>query len=202
MSGLGWASSEGDHGMSQLFRPLPCLLVLAALASPWSDAFAAGHKASQPEKKHERKAEAGVAAAKKGESKAASKKEEKANRSVRLAAKHHKKKKGDEPAVAKPELTGDLAVLRDAFDLARHGKTADATDTAKKLTDPAAQKLAEWFILRDPDSQAEFYRYAAFISDNPGWPGTSLLRRRAEARLWQEKVNPATVHAFTSDQPA
>src|SRR5579871_807656 len=201
MSGLGWASSEGDHGMSQLFRPLPCLLVLAALASPWSDAFAAGHKASQPEKKHERKAEAG-SAAKKSESKAASKKEEKANRAVRVAAKHHKKKKDAEPAEAKPELTGDLAVLRDAFDLARHGKTADATDAASKLTDPAAQKLAEWFILRDPDSQAEFYRYVAFISDNPAWPGTGLLRRRAEARLWQEKINAATVHAFTSDQPA
>ena len=189
--------------MSHLFRPLPCLFVLAALASPPSDAFAAGHKAPQLEKKHERKAEAASkATSKKNGSKVASKKEEKTNRSVRLAAKHHKKKKKDEEtADAKPELTGDLAVLKDAFDLARHGKTADATDTAKKLTDPAAQKLAEWFILRDPDSQAEFYRYAAFISDNPAWPGTGLLRRRAEARLWQEKSSAATVHAFTGDQP-
>ena len=77
------------------------------------------------------------------------------------------------------------------------------TDAERKLTDPAAQKLAEWFILRDPDSQAEFYRFAAFISDNPGWPGTAgLLHRRAEARLWQEKSSAATVHAFTGDQPA
>jgi soluble lytic murein transglycosylase len=188
--------------MIQLFRPLPCLFVLAALASPSSDAFAAGHKAHQPEKKHERKVEASSkAASKKDESKAASKKEEKKNHSVRVAAKHHKKKKDAEPAEAKPELTGDLAVLRDTFDLARHGKTADATDNAKKLTDPAAQKLAEWFVLRDPDSQAEFYRYAAFISDNPQWPGVGLLRRRAEARLWQEKSTAATIHAFTSDQP-
>ena len=190
--------------MSPLFRPLPCLFVLAALASPSSDAYAAGHKAPQPEKKQERKADASSKAApKKDESKGASKKGETANHSVRVAAKHHKKKKNkdEEQAEAKPELTGDLAVLRDTFDFVRHGKTNDATDAEKKLTDPAAQKLAEWFILRDPDSQAEFYRYEAFISDNPGWPGTGLLRRRAEARLWQEKSSAATVHAFTSDQP-
>ena len=192
--------------MSQLFRPLPCLfapyLFLAALASPSSDALAAGHKALHPEKKQERKTEASTKAApKKDNKKIAAKKDEKTNRSVRLTAKHHKKKKNDEPTEAKPELTGDPAVLRDVFDSVRHGKTADATDAAKKLTDPAAQKLAEWFILRDPDSQAEFYRYEIFISDNPGWPGVGLLRRRAEARLWQEKSSAATVHAFTSDQP-
>ena len=192
--------------MSQLFRPLPCLfapyLFLAALASPSSDALAAGHKALHPEKKQERKTEASTKPApKKDNKKIAAKKDEKTNRSVRLAAKHHKKKRNDEPTEAKPELTGDPAVLRDVFDSVRHGKTADATDAAKKLTDPAAQKLAEWFILRDPDSQAEFYRYEIFISDNPGWPGVGLLRRRAEARLWQEKSSAATVHAFTSDQP-
>jgi soluble lytic murein transglycosylase len=188
--------------MSNLFRPLPCLFVLAALATPAGDAFAAGHKSPQPEKKQERASS--KSAPKKGESKAASKKEEKTKRSERVAEKH-KKKKGDDAdaktANSAPELTGDLAVLKDAFDLARHGKTADATDAEKKLTDPAAQKLAEWFILRDPDSQAEFYRYAAFISDNPGWPGVGLFRRRAEARLWQEKSSAETVHAFTSDQP-
>ena len=149
--------------MSQLFRPLPCLfapyLFLAALASPSSDALAAGHQALHPEKKQERKTEASTKAApKKDNKKIAAKKDEKTNRSVRLAAKHHKKKRNDEPTEAKPELTGDPAVLKDVFDSVRHGKTADATDAAKKLTDPAAQKLAEWFILRDPDSQAEFYR--------------------------------------------
>jgi soluble lytic murein transglycosylase len=185
--------------MTQLFRPLPCLFapylfapclfVLAALASPSSDALAAGHKAAQPEKKHERKSEASSKSAKKDEKK-------------RVAERHHKKKDKDrDNADAKPELTGDLAVLRDVFDSVRHGKTADATENAQKLTDPAAQKLAEWFILRDPDSQAGFYRYAAFVTDNPGWPGTGLLRRRAEARLWQEKSSPATVHAFIGNQP-
>ena len=66
------------------------------------------------------------------------------------------------------------------MDLERRGKTSDATDAEKKITDPAAQKLAEWFILRHPDSQALFSRYLTFITDNPDWPGVTLLRRRAE----------------------
>jgi soluble lytic murein transglycosylase len=193
--------------MSLLFRPLPCLFVMAALASPSCGALASVSK-TQPEKKHERKAEGNAEAKKetkesaKDERKTASKKDEKGKRAERVAARH-KKKSGDDrdDKPATPELTGDFAILKDAIDLARHGKTNDATDAENKLTDPAARKLAEWFILRDPDSQAEFYRFAAFISDNPGWPGVGLLRRRAEARLWQEKSNAATVHAFTSDQP-
>ena len=113
--------------MTQLFRPLPCLFApylffLAALASPPSDAFAAGHKAAQPEKKHERKSEASSKAASKKE---ASKKDVK----KRVAEKHHKKDKDRDRdnADARPELTGDLAVLRDVFDSVRHGKTSDAT---------------------------------------------------------------------------
>src|SRR4051812_4981386 len=44
-------------------------------------------------------------------------------------------------------------------------------------------------------------RYAAFIDANPDWPSMRQLRRRAEGRLWQEKIDGATVHRFTADQP-
>src|SRR5262249_17952786 len=102
---------------------------------------------------------------------------------------------------AAPQLTGDLAAVKNVIDLARHAKTSDATDVERTITDPAAQKLAEWSILRHPDSQADLGRYAAFISGNPDWPRATLMRRRAEARLWQEKSDAATVHAFTADHP-
>jgi soluble lytic murein transglycosylase len=72
----------------------------------------------------------------------------------------------------------------------------------KTISDPAAQKLVEWFILRHPDADASVSRYAAFITDNPSWPGMGLMRRRAEARLWQDRSDSATVHSFTGDQPA
>ena len=51
------------------------------------------------------------------------------------------------------------------------------------------------------ESTARFSRYAAFIADNPDWPSMAQLRRRAEARLWQEKSDAATVRGFVGDRP-
>jgi soluble lytic murein transglycosylase len=99
-----------------------------------------------------------------------------------------------------PPLTGDLAIVKKVIDLARDGETEDASEAAKTITDPAGQKLAEWFILRDSESQARFARYAAFIANNPAWPSHVLMRRRAEARLWQEKADTATIRAFFADK--
>ena len=175
--------------MNQLFRPLPCLFVLAVLAGTSSDALAATrHKQAS----HEKKTEA------RHERKSALKKEK--GKKERVVEKQHKKDKSDEDDA--PRFTGDLAALKDAIDLSRQAKTNDATAAEKNITDPAAQKLAEWFILRHPDSQAPFSRYASFVADNPDWPGVSLMRRRAEARLWQEKIDAATVHSFTGDNPS
>jgi soluble lytic murein transglycosylase len=98
-------------------------------------------------------------------------------------------------------LTGDLALVKEAIDLARKGKTGDAIATGSKVADPAGQKLAEWFILRHSETTANFGRYAAFIAANPDWPSMALLRRRAEAHLWQERSDAATVHGFTGDRP-
>jgi len=70
--------------MSQFFRPLPCLFVLAALAGTSTDALAARHK----EPAHEKKALA--ASSGKQERKASLKKEEKKGRREH-AAKHHRK---------------------------------------------------------------------------------------------------------------
>jgi soluble lytic murein transglycosylase len=186
--------------MIQLFRPLPCLFVLAALAGTSSDGLAARHKETQ----HEKKAEAA-----RHERKDAPRKEEKARKDDKKAKhaehsrKRHKKARDEEKSAESdaPKLTGDAAIVKNVIELSRQGKTSDATDAAKAISDPAAQKLAEWFILRHPDSLAHFQRYVSFISDNPEWPGTILLRRRAEAHLWQEKADAATVHAFTSDRP-
>jgi soluble lytic murein transglycosylase len=100
-----------------------------------------------------------------------------------------------------PPLTGDLALVRDAIDQARRGKTADATAIEARIADPTAQKLVEWFILRHPDADVGFSRYIAFIASEPGWPGNNAMRRRAEARLWQEKADAATVRNFIGDAP-
>jgi peptidoglycan lytic transglycosylase len=96
---------------------------------------------------------------------------------------------------------GDLAALKQALGLARNGKTGQVTDLEKGLNDPVARKLVEWALLRSENNTAGFYRYAAFISANPSWPSINRLRRRAEAALWQEQAEPATVRAFFAKEP-
>jgi soluble lytic murein transglycosylase len=105
-----------------------------------------------------------------------------------------------------PQLTGDLAAVKDAIALARKGKTTDATEIENKITDPAALRLVEWFILRHSETMTEFGRYAVFIAANPDWPSIALLRKRAEALLWQERSSDpakdaAWIHEFTADRP-
>jgi hypothetical protein len=81
----------------------------------------------------------------------------------------------------------DLATVKNAFELLRAGKWADADQVRKTISDPLARKLVEWLILRNDDNDADFARYARFISESPDWPNIGALRRRAEAQLWQER---------------
>jgi soluble lytic murein transglycosylase len=186
--------------MNQRFGRLACFLASAALAAFSSDALAlARHK---PE--HANKADA---ASKAGHHREAAHKDT-AHKKDKHATHAAAARRESDPVVKAPEaaeappLTGDLAAVKNAIDLVRKAKTGDATTIEKTITEPAAQRLVEWFILRHPDGAANFSRYAAFIADNPGWPSMGQLRRRAEACLWQERSDAATVHGFTGDRPA
>ncbi len=103
------------------------------------------------------------------------------------------------PFVATPTSStpaSDIAAVKQAIALARAGKDAAASDIERQIGDPLARKLVEWVILRSDDDGVNFARYDAFITANPTWPSVGLLRRRAEAILWQERVDPRTVRAF------
>jgi soluble lytic murein transglycosylase len=102
---------------------------------------------------------------------------------------------------ATPNLSPDLAEVKQAIELERQHKFSDATSLAASINDPVARKLIEWMLLRDPNSPADFDRYNAFIQANPDWPSIPLLRRRAEARLWQERRGAATVRSFIGEKP-
>ena len=95
----------------------------------------------------------------------------------------------------------DLAAVKAAIALARKGEPAQASDVEESIGDPVARKVVEWAILRSKQA-VDFQRYVAFISDNPSWPSIGLLRRRAEAALWKERLDPQIVRAyFGKDQP-
>jgi soluble lytic murein transglycosylase len=100
-----------------------------------------------------------------------------------------------------PASAEDVARVKTAVGLARQGKSSQATDEQRAISDPAARKLVEWAILRSDNNNADFPRYAAFIAANPNWPAIGALRRRAEAMLWVENVEPARVRAFFTKGP-
>ena len=99
------------------------------------------------------------------------------------------------------QLPPDLAGTKQAIELVRHRKFGEATTLAATIGDPVARNLVEWTLLRDSDSPGGFDRYAAFVQANTHWPSISMLRRRAEARLWQERRDAATVRRFLGGQP-
>jgi len=96
----------------------------------------------------------------------------------------------------------DISAVKQAIDLVRKNHQGEATDVEHTISDPVARKLVEWVILRSEDGSSDFSRYAAFIAANPSWPGIEMLRRRAEAVLWEDRVDPmATIDFFRSQEP-
>src|SRR5260370_17350454 len=160
--------------MNQCLRSLSCFLTFAALAVCRQDAAPRpSHKQQHARKTHEAK-------------------EARPHRHAALGKRRHerhadaarksKKSKDESPLKeATPPLSGDLALVKDAIDLARKAKTDDATATRNKIADPAGQKLVEWFILRHSETTANFNRYAAFIPATPDCPSAPLLPPRPHA---------------------
>jgi soluble lytic murein transglycosylase len=104
--------------------------------------------------------------------------------------------------MAAPAITAsDVAAVRDALGFASRGRPKDATEAQQRITDPTARKLVEWAILRSGNNGADFARFQAFIAANPSWPNIAMFRRRAEAMLWEEHADLATIRALTGDQP-
>ena len=96
----------------------------------------------------------------------------------------------------------DLSAVKQAIDLVRKNQQSEATDVERGISDPVARKLVEWTILHSEDGPSDFARYAAFIAANPSWPGLTTMRRRAEAVMWQDRVDPqAVIDFFRTESP-
>jgi soluble lytic murein transglycosylase len=171
-----------------LRRARVLLLASAVIALGAGDALAAAHH--KPADAHGKKT------SDKGEGE--HNKRDKKNAEKGGEHKHVIAQPADEEGAA--PLSPTLTAVKEAAELLRHGKGKDALTLVTATGDPVAAKLIEWAWLRHADSEAGFERYASFIRNNPDWP-VSLIRRRAEGRLWQERRDGATVHAFTGDKP-
>ncbi|UGY23244.1 lytic transglycosylase domain-containing protein [Bradyrhizobium septentrionale] len=191
--------------MNRCLRPLACFATAAALALLPVQTTAKPHHQHQAKSGHADKKAHGAKSAR--ESTSGKRRHARHGADKRKSAKTKSSTKTETSKVSEPEkpagpqLSGDLATIRDAIVAARRGKTNEASDIQAKITDPVGRKLVEWYLLRHSESNAPYSRYAAFVTTNPDWPSVTLLRRRAEARIWQERSDPATVHGFTLDQP-
>ena len=86
-------------------------------------------------------------------------------------------------------LSGDdLDHAHSAFQFAERKNWSDARAHAKRVDDPAFQKLITWQYLLDPDSDASFDEITTFIENNPNWPEQKKLRLRAEMALHKADV--------------
>ncbi len=96
----------------------------------------------------------------------------------------------------------DLASVKQAIEFARRGKSNDATEIEGRIEDPLVRKLVEWAILHSDENNANSSRYRAFNAANPNWPNVPQFQRKAEAMLWQEHADLATVRAYFGNTPA
>ncbi|XHR99780.1 lytic transglycosylase [Sphingomonas sp. DBB INV C78] len=78
----------------------------------------------------------------------------------------------------------------------RLGLSAGSAPSAAGVpTDPVAEGLIRWSRLRQTDS-LPFSDYAGFLTNFPGWPGESAMRRTAERQLDAFPAAPSDVARF------
>src|SRR3970040_2270261 len=99
-------------------------------------------------------------------------------------------------AARAPAQNGDAAAVKQALELLRAGDAPKAQTLAGQMRDAAARALVQWAAIRLTPKDAGFERIKAFLRERPHWPHQSLMRRRAEKLLYDEKRDPATVRAF------
>ena len=177
---------------------LAVLLFHTSWARPLLDGCDRAGHIRQPQKAHEAtKKSHAVREARPHRSAAPGKNRHAKHASAQRKAKPSKASPAPKEAIA--PLTGDLALVKEAIDLARKAKTEEATAIRNRIADPAAQKLVEWFILRRPETTATFGRYAAFIALTAGRarPFCAGAQRRAVGAAQR----CATVRGFTGDRP-
>lgn len=85
------------------------------------------------------------------------------------------------------ELTDtDRAAAVAAITAARAGQWPQAYAAAATSTNPLPMKIARWLDYTRSNVSGRFADVAAFIEQNPDWPGQKILRRQAEQALANE----------------
>src|SRR5713226_5786548 len=93
-------------------------------------------------------------------------------------------------ASARADAGPDSAALA-AVTAARGGDWAQAYARAGQSTNPLAQKAVRWLDYTRSSPGGRFAEIAGFIEENPDWPLSKTLRRRAEDAMASESDDTA-----------
>ncbi len=107
------------------------------------------------------------------------------------------------PTELRPNLLSsrDFDLYRRAFAEAEQGRFAAARHTAQQAGDKLPAKVIDWLWLRSRNNAAGFDTIAAFLDQNPIWPGRATLRRRAEEALDSRIADQRVLDWFATDLP-
>ena len=103
-------------------------------------------------------------------------------------------------ARADPPLPDDKALYGTVFAAARAWQWDKAQSLAARGSYPSLAKLLTWKRLSEAQPLAGFDEIAAFIADNPDWPGMDKLRRHAEVAMG-DALDPGRVLKWFTDHP-
>jgi soluble lytic murein transglycosylase len=65
-----------------------------------------------------------------------------------------------------------------------------AVGAARASGSPAAEKVVEWYYIRDKFREAGYPRIMRFLTENPGWPAEKAFISRAQILLWENNAGP------------
>jgi len=103
---------------------------------------------------------------------------------------------------AEPILSAaEVKAGRAAFKLANRKRFARALKALRKVQNPLPAKIIRWLKLTEPGRRGDFADAAAFIANNPEWPGQVALRQRAEASLPVDMPDDAVLAWFENRPP-
>ena len=88
-----------------------------------------------------------------------------------------------------------------ALEAVERGTFDQALAEAEKGDSPPARKLVEWLVYSDAASEAGFHELAAFLDQNPHWPGMTALRRKAEAAMPEDLAAAEALLWFDKRRP-
>ena len=95
----------------------------------------------------------------------------------------------------------DIAHVKASIEASYRDDIATARAEAGAIADPAARKLAEWYLLRNAKGAAGPFELEKFRAANPDWP-TNEIRFRAEESLLESGGDATKVIAlFEKDPP-